>query len=147
MNRKSKLSRLKIQKPLLRGMDANLNRAKEALRVLEDIARFFLQNKRLIADLKTLRHRLTQILLKFPASYRELLEARDSAGDIGQKSWIRDASKTDLSALWVSNMKRAQEALRVLEEFSKAVAAVQSPQFQKLRFSLYELEKKSFRFF
>lgn len=134
-------------KALLRGLDANFNRAKEALRVLEDISRFFLENKNLTAGLKSLRHRLTQTLLKFPASYGKWLEARDSSRDIGKENRIQDSPKTTIRALWISNMKRAQEALRVLEEFSKAVPGPQSAGFEKIRFSLYELEKKSFRLF
>ena len=127
-------------------MDANCNRTKEALRVLEDISRFFIENRGLTSQLKTLRHRLTQILLKFPVSYGDLLDARDSSHDVGKNGWISD-SKTGLQALWISNFKRAQESLRVMEEFSKAIAPVRSPEFQKIRFSLYELEKTSFRFF
>ena len=111
------------------------------------IARFFLENPKLTAKLKALRHRLTQVLLKFPASYRDLLEARDSFHDVGKASWVQDVSRTGIPGLWISNMKRAQEALRVMEEFSKAEAAARSSDFQKMRFSLYELEKKSFRFF
>ena len=147
MNSVTGSAKAKIHRALLRGVDANFNRAKEALRVLEDIARFFLENKNLTRQLKTMRHRLTQVLLRFPASYRELLASRDSAGDVGKKSGIRDSKRTGPGTLWISNMKRAQEALRVLEEFSKAEAASQSAAFQKIRFSLYELEKKSFRFF
>ncbi len=132
---------------LLRGLDANFNRAKEALRVLEDISRFCLENRHLTAKLKRLRHGLTQILFKFPVSYRNWLEARDAAHDIGKDNPVQDSSKRDVCALWISNMKRAQEALRVLEEFSKAVQGPRVSGFEKIRFSLYELEKKSFRLF
>ncbi len=135
------------KRALLRGIDANFNRTKEALRVLEDISRFFLENKDLTAVLKGLRHRMTQTLLKFPASYKNWLEARDSAHDIGKENRIQDSPKTTMQALWISNMKRAQEALRVLEEFSKMVPGPQSSGFEKIRFALYELEKKSFRLF
>ena len=135
------------QRAVLRAVDANFNRAREALRVLEDISRFLVGNKSLTSRLKALRHQMTQALLKFPATYRQLLEARNSEGDVGKKSWIPDSRRSGIHALWISNMKRAQEALRALEEFSKAAAPRRSPEFQKIRFSLYELEKKSFRFF
>ena len=134
-------------KALLRGLDANFNRAKEALRVLEDISRFYFENRNLTAKLKRLRHGLTQILLKFPASYRNWLEARDAAHDIGKDNPAQDSSRSDVRVLWISNMKRAQEALRVLEEFSKAVHGPRSSDFEKIRFSLYELEKRSFQLF
>lgn len=128
-------------------MDANFNRAKEAFRVLEDIARFILAHRILTSQLKELRHQLTQILLEFPVVYRDWLEARDSSGDIGKDNAIQDSSKRNIQGLWVSNMKRAQEALRVLEEFSKVVPGPRSSGFEKIRFSLYALEKKSFRLF
>ena len=150
MNRAPALRRLPrkdIKKALLRGMDANFNRAKEALRVLEDLSRFCLENRNLTVKLKGLRHALTQILLKFPASYRNWLEARDAEHDIGKDNPIRDSSKSGVRILWISNMKRAQEALRVLEEFSKAVPGPSHSGFEKIRFSLYELEKKSFHLF
>ncbi len=137
----------KIRTALLRVMDANFNRAKEALRVCEDISRFFFQSRAVSTELKTLRHQLTRILLKFPATYREWLEARDSARDIGKNRWIRDAKKTSFRAVWISNLKRAQEALRVMEEFSKVVSPPRCYDFQRMRFALYELEKKGFRFF
>ena len=44
----------------LRIIDANLNRAAEGLRVLEDIARLGLNDASLSERLKTLRHELTQ---------------------------------------------------------------------------------------
>ena len=46
--------------PLLRLLDANANRAREALRVLEDYARFVLDDGALQAGLKSLRHDFAQ---------------------------------------------------------------------------------------
>ena len=65
---------------VLRLLDANANRAREALRVLEDAARFILNRADLTAQLKSLRHDLTQILLPFlPGA----LIQRDTPGDVG----------------------------------------------------------------
>ena len=52
-----------MSQALLRVIDANYNRAKEALRVAEDMLRFVLNSKALSSRCKLLRHRLTQILL------------------------------------------------------------------------------------
>ena len=133
----------KFEKAFLRGVDANANRAKEALRVTEDIARFLIEDKNATKRLKQCRHGLTQALLKFPLNYREFLAARNATGDIGKKSAIQDLrGKPKWQDLMSSNFKRAQEATRVLEEFSKTLSPKQSKDFQKIRFSLYELEKR-----
>jgi thiamine-phosphate pyrophosphorylase len=42
--------------PVLRILDANANRAREALRVIEDYARFALDDERVCGSLKQLRH-------------------------------------------------------------------------------------------
>lgn len=130
---------------LLRILDANANRAREAMRVCEDLARFVKNDKALAGRLKKCRHELTQVLLALPVSYAKLLAARDAARDLGRRGWIRDKKKAAWSDLMISNLKRAQEALRVLEEVSKVCAAKSSPEFQKLRFDLYELEKRALR--
>ncbi len=132
--------------PSLRIIDANYNRAKEAVRVCEDIARFFLNDATLTAKFKKSRHDLTKTLLKFPVSYRRLVAARDSAQDVGKKGRLADLKRRPrASDLMMANLKRAEEAVRVLEEFSKIAAPRQSPAFQKIRFHLYELEKISLR--
>ena len=135
-------------KKFLRIVDANYNRLKEALRVLEDFSRFFLDDPVSTREFKKLRHDLVRHLSRFPAGYAALLEARDSAHDVGRRSWIQNGHKRpQWKELMVANMKRGQEAARVLEEISKILSPRQSPAFQRLRFRLYELEKKSFRKF
>lgn len=132
----------------LRIIDANYNRAKEALRVCEDIARFLMNDSRLTARFKRCRHELTRILLKLPVPYRKLVKSRDSRQDVGRSSQIRDRrGKPSWKDLMAANLKRGEEATRVLEEFAKMWAPVQASAFQKLRFRLYELEKACFRKF
>ena len=134
--------RSKQKQAFLRIVDANYNRGKEALRVCEDLVRFLMNDRRLTSRFKTCRHDLTKSLLKFPVSYRALLDSRDSACDVGKKGWIEDRpGKTRWQDLLAANIKRAQEALRVLEEISKIIAPAEAGAFQKIRFSLYELEK------
>ena len=136
-----------MNRELLRVIDANYNRAKEALRVAEDIARFYLANARLTSRFKRARHDLTKTLLGFKVPYRALVEARNSAEDVGRRGLIRDKRKPGWKDLFLANLKRAQEAARVLEEFSKMVQPDKAGAFQRLRFRLYELEKESIRKF
>ncbi|MBN1688478.1 MAG: hypothetical protein JW893_05210 [Candidatus Omnitrophica bacterium] len=138
----SDLSRLDI---FIRIIDANFNRAKEALRVSEDFARFALKDEKLTASFKKCRHDLTELILELPITYRKMLDVRDSEKDVGRDGWIQDGKKNpEWQDLMTSNLKRSQEALRVLEEVTKSVMPRQSPKFQRLRFRVYELEKRSF---
>lgn len=136
-----------MQKSLLRVIDANYNRAKEALRVAEDIARFYLADSDLTRRFKRVRHDLTRILLGFKVPYRHLVEARNSREDVGRAGLVRDKKRPGWKDLLLSNLKRGQEALRVLEEFSKMVEPRKTAAFQRIRFRLYELEKGSLQKF
>ena len=131
----------------LRILDANYNRAKEALRVSEDVARFLMKDPVLSSGFKRARHALTQTLLKLPVSYSKLLESRDSLRDVGRNSGIRDRKKAGWKDVMAANLKRAQEALRVLEEISKILAPRSTRFFEKIRFDLYDLEKRTVRKF
>lgn len=135
---------MKQNRELLRVLDANFNRAKEALRVAEDLARFILNDRRLSSQYKKCRHDLSKALLSLPIPYIKMLETRDSQTDVGKRGVLQDKKQNPKwSDLMIANMKRAQEALRVLEECSKLVAPRQAAQFQKLRFECYELERRS----
>lgn len=129
----------------LRLIDVNFNRAKEGLRVSEDILRFMYDDKILTRAFKHLRHDCSEVLLEFPVSYRRLVEARNSAEDVGKKSVILEKKKQKWCDLLIANIKRSEEALRVLEEASKIISPASSRQFQKLRFKLYELEQKTLK--
>ncbi len=140
---------MKANKALFRILDANFNRAKEALRVAEDLTRFVLDDKKLTAEAKSCRHNLTRILLNFSAAgYEKLLAARDSGKDVGRSSALKDRpGSLKCKDLMAANMKRAQEASRVLEEISKVLAPREAASLQRLRFRLYELEKRSIQKF
>ena len=63
-------------------IDANLNRGTEALRVLEEISRFILDDKEISNSLKIIRHRLNSIQ---DLDYESYLNARDTENDVGTK--------------------------------------------------------------
>lgn len=125
-----------------RVMDANFNRAREGLRVLEEIARFVFEDAALSAELKDLRHRLTKLTGELPGGLRELVSSRDSAHDVGAESWTAgEKNRTDMFSLAAANIKRVQEASRVLEEFGKLFMP-NADEFKKIRFQSYGIEKK-----
>jgi thiamine-phosphate pyrophosphorylase len=131
------LTEIELQK-LYRIVDANLNRLKEGIRVVEDINRFFYDRKDLSKELKELRHRAT---LK---SYINFLEFRDSENDVLKGSLKSENERESISDILLSNMKRTQEASRVLEEIFKVIDFQQSENFKSIRYSLYSIEKRLF---
>ena len=126
----------------LRIVDANLNRAGEGLRFLEEIARLVLNDARITGQLKNMRHRL---LIGNDALQQKLLEVRDSAGDVGVDIDVSGEEKErDLPQALVANARRAQEALRTLEELAKVrdmLPVLDSEQYKKVRFDLYGIER------
>jgi len=120
-------------------IDANLNRAREALRVIEDALRFVIEDESLSKEIKKLRHDTDKVLR---SNYVALINARESVNDVGRKT--KEPAKKSLEGLITSNFKRAGEALRTLEEYSKVVFAPKAQYFKKLRFKVYDIEKKVF---
>lgn len=121
-------------------MDANFNRAREALRTMEEFARFILDDPRLSAKAKALRHRLCSAAARFdrPA----LLAGRDSATDVGRGLTVEgQQQRKRLEDCFTAAAMRLSEALRVLAEFSQAADPAASAQFEAIRFDGYSLEK------
>lgn len=124
-----------------RAIDANLNRAGEGLRAVEEFARFGENDLRLTTELKSLRHRLAEASRAFPAE--NLLAARDTPGDVGTKaSGAVDTVRNDVRDAALANMKRVQQALRAIEEFAKVVLPEAAPAFERLRYDSYSLEQR-----
>lgn len=122
---------------LFRVIDANLNRLKEGIRVIEDIARYLHNDKTLASRLKTLRHqsRIDDI--------RPLLTSRDSENDVLRPTVKSEMDRESLEDILIANYKRAQESSRVLEEMYKIVEPGLSETFKTIRYSLYTLEKEN----
>ncbi len=120
---------------LYRVIDANLNRLKEGIRVIEDIMRYRDNNKELSSKLKQLRHkaRIDENL--------ELLKYRDSINDVLRPSTKSELNRTDILSIMLANFKRAQESSRVLEELFKLLNIEYSENFKYIRYELYNLEK------
>lgn len=121
---------------LYRLIDANLNRLREGIRVLEDIQRFIYDNGKLAGELKTLRHQCRV------EPYEHYLEARDIVGDVLKETTDSEAARSDLHAVQRSNIKRAQESARVLEEGFKLIDSATAEKFKQIRYRLYNIEKE-----
>lgn len=126
-----------MEQSVLRLLDANLNRCREGLRVLEDTARFIWKDAKLYRAFRNARHALAQLS---KASYPQLISARDSKTDAGRK--ILEEDRTELKDLVQANLLRCEEAFRVLEEYGKIFSNGSASKFKALRFRLYDLEKK-----
>jgi len=129
---------VKTEARVWRLLDANANRAREGLRVLEDTARFVLERKEASTALRQLRHELDSIVRE---QYPVLLKHRGVEKDPGRKNSSAPHT-TGLSALVAANFKRCEEALRVLEEYGRVVAPGAAQQAQALRFKVYQWEKR-----
>ena len=126
----------KLSPELLRVIDANLNRLKEGIRVVEDILRYKDNNTNLAKKLKSLRH------LAIIDATKELLQHRDSINDVLRPSTSSEQKRTNLESIIVANLKRAQESSRVLEELYKLENIEYSEKFKTIRYELYNLEKE-----
>ena len=125
---------------LFRVLDVNLNRAREGLRVCEEVARLVLEDPSLTRRCQRLRYAVDKTGRLLPRG--KLLKARDSQRDIGRPEKRGPVGKHKrVRELASANLKRAQEALRVLEEFSRLVYPAASRSFGSLRFKAYSLEK------
>ena len=122
-------------------IDANANRAGEALRVMEDLARFALDDESLSRDLKTLRHHLRDRLDQFPPG--SLTASRNTPGDVGTSiSTKREMQRANLADLAMAAGKRLTEALRVLEELAKLFDVELATGLERLRYAAYELDRR-----
>lgn len=129
-----------MDRAILRILDANLNRAREAVRVMEDYARFALDEGILSRGAKQIRHDLADLADCFPAA--GLVEARDTPGDVGTEiTTINETTRRDERDVVVAAAKRLTEALRCLEEYSKIDNTAAAKGFESLRYQTYELEK------
>lgn len=126
---------------IARILDANANRAREALRILEETARFHLNDPFLTRLAKELRHDLTQgIRQAMPAS--SLIRSRETQGDVGTGLTTGSESfRPSLSAVVRANAQRLQEALRSLEEYGKVHSPELGRAIERLRYRSYTLEK------
>jgi thiamine-phosphate pyrophosphorylase len=124
---------------VLRILDANLNRAREALRVLEDYARFALDDSRSCAALKQLRHELADAT---GSIVKDAILHRDTPRDVGTDIRTHaEQSRESASHVVVAAGKRLGESLRVVEEYLKTLDPVAASRVERARYTFYDLER------
>ena len=134
-----------MTKILYRIIDANSNRAREALRVMEEYCRFGLNNPSLSGRTKRCRHQLCDALRSI--SQEVLLSHRDTEGDVGKELKIQgQLQRKSLQDCFTAAAKRAGEALRTLAETTQAIDPAIAAMMEKLRFQVYALEKDAVLF-
>jgi len=120
-------------------IDANFNRAKEGLRVCEDICRFILDAKSITRNYKNVRHQLTNIIGSL--KIEKFIRAREIARDVGRRSTAVEFKRNGFADIFNANSQRVKESIRVLEEFTKLRDKRLAEDLKKLRYKIYALEK------
>ncbi|NLE65266.1 MAG: thiamine-phosphate pyrophosphorylase [Elusimicrobia bacterium] len=129
------------QSKLLRIIDANYNRAKEGMRVCEDMCRFLFDESDLTSGWKGVRHALTAGIKGF--GLKEIVSARNITGDVGRKTIPSESRRRGVADIFYANAQRVKESLRVLEEFAKLNKKGSADALKKVRYKVYDLEKKT----
>jgi thiamine-phosphate pyrophosphorylase len=125
------------QPAIYRILDANLDRSREGLRIIEEWCRFGLSDRSLAAECKNLRQEL--------ASWHsaEIRLARDTINDPGTDlSHPQEEQRQSIEDLLQANLCRVQEALRVLEEYGKLDRPQMASACKQMRYRVYTLESK-----
>lgn len=129
------------QVSIYRILDANINRTKEGLRVCEEIARFILNSRSFTLKLKKIRHKIDSLLKYLPAK-ESLIGKRQSLTDVGKDAHPCELSRRNSQDIFFANIQRVKESLRVLEEFTKLSDIKIAVNFKRIRYEVYEIEKK-----
>ncbi|MEM8638941.1 MAG: thiamine phosphate synthase [Cyanobacteria bacterium P01_G01_bin.54] len=124
---------------IYRILDANLDRAREGLRILEEWCRFGRNDAQLIQTCKDLRQALARW------HHPQLRLARNTPDDPGTAlTHPQEAQRPGLPALLQANCCRVQEALRVIEEYAKLYDLNLSADCKQMRYRVYTLESELF---
>lgn len=118
-------------------LDANLDRAREGLRIVEEWCRFGLNHASFTAECKDLRQELARW------HSPEIWAARDTPNDAGTElTHAQETQRLNVAQLLRVNFCRIQEALRVLEEYGKLYSVEMAAACKHLRYRVYTLESQ-----
>lgn len=125
-------------------IDVNLNRAGEALRGMEEYARFVVNSENLSARIKNIRHDLAAAAAEWKRTHAAEdapLFNRDIAGDVGAAIKTEGENRrADALAVAAASSRRAAEALRALSEYGKIDNPELAARFEQLRYRVYDVE-------
>ena len=119
-------------------IDANINRLREGLRVIEDIHRYIFDDAEISSEIKNLRHNIQQ------AYNIQRIIYRDIENDVSKQTTESEINREDLNSVLIANFSRAEESSRVLEELFKLNYPELSGIFKDIRYMLYAIEKRSY---
>jgi len=126
---------------IYRILDANFNRTREALRVIEDCGRFILNDPAITAMAKHFRSDLKELFQAMPN--QEMLVSRDNAGDIGTSlTSPGESDRKNVQDVCTAACKRLTESLRTIEEYAKVVSPVHAQTIERMRYDAYTLEQR-----
>lgn len=124
----------------LRILDASANRACEGLRVVEDYARFALDDAHLTQLAKNIRHNLAECLTTFSLPDRHA--ARETSQDVGtQITTPAETSRLDAHSVCTASCERVKQSLRSLEEYGKLLDVKAASSVEAIRYRFYTLER------
>jgi thiamine-phosphate pyrophosphorylase len=129
-----------MERKIYRIIDADFNRAREALRTIEEFCRFVLDDSGLSARAKQMRHDLCAQIARLDMD--TLLAQRDSRTDVGRTLQIESPQqRRTLADTCIAAAKRCSEALRVLAEMAQIACPDIASPLEQIRFEVYTLEK------
>jgi thiamine-phosphate pyrophosphorylase len=129
-----------IERTTYRIIDANYNRAREALRTVEDYCRFTLNSTQFYDKAKELRHKLSGVLNRL--DYVTLLVNRDTRRDVGiNRSVESQLSRIELRDCFIAGCKRLTEALRTIAEYARTIDSSVADDVENIRYAAYTFEK------
>jgi len=123
----------------LRIIDVNINRLDESLKQIEDITRFYLEDRLLLSQIRDIRAHFLQFKRLLPLT--RIIGARRSQKDLGRKTRFDSLKMRTFNGLILSCLSRAKESARTIEETIKTVDPSLSHQMKDIRFKIYDLEK------
>ncbi|HUT29981.1 MAG TPA: thiamine phosphate synthase [Sedimentisphaerales bacterium] len=129
-----------MERAVYRIIDANFNRAREAIRVIEEFCRFALNCRPLTERAKQFRHELSAAIGRLDAD--KLISSRDTPGDVGVDAAVQNQlQRGNLQDCLTAACKRLPEALRALAETIQTIDPSIARQIENLRYAAYTLEK------
>ena len=143
MNLLGLIINIDMERAAYRIIDANFNRAREAIRVMEEYCRFALNSAQFSERAKQIRHELSSAIGKLNTG--RLISSRDTLGDVGVGRTVpKQLIRSDLIDCSTAACKRLTEALRALAETTQTLDHSVAETLEKLRYAAYTLEKDIF---
>lgn len=125
----------KQQQAIFRILDANFDRAREGLRIIEEWCRFGINSSTMAHECKELRQEIASW------HHPDFQAARDTPADVGtQLSHPQEEQREGIRHLLRANLSRVEEAMRVLEEYSKLFDPEMASACKQMRYRVYTLE-------